>query len=61
MKKLRARRDSVRVAAILAELKQAAAGTDNLMPHIPKAVKACATIGEICDVLQSVMGQHENA
>ena len=43
----------------LAELKTAAQGTDNLMPPILKAVKALATLGEICDTLRGVFGEYE--
>ena len=45
----------------LAELKAAAQGDDNLMYPILKAVKALATLGEICDGLRSVFGEYESA
>jgi methylmalonyl-CoA mutase, N-terminal domain len=32
---------------------------ENLMPHIYNAVKAYATLGEICDGLRSVFGTYE--
>ena len=55
---LRARRDNAATTAALAALKNAAMGTDNLMPPILAAVKTYATLGEICDVLRSVFGEY---
>jgi methylmalonyl-CoA mutase N-terminal domain/subunit len=59
LKELRSSRDSGAVTQALAELKKAAEGTDNLMPPILKAVKALATLGEICDTLRGVFGEYE--
>ncbi len=56
MKALRQRRDSARVASTLARLKQAAAGDENTMPFILDAVRAYATLGEICDAFREVFG-----
>jgi len=56
---LRQTRDNAAVQQALAELKTAAASTDNLMPPILKAVKALATLGEICDTLRGVFGEYE--
>jgi methylmalonyl-CoA mutase N-terminal domain/subunit len=50
-------RDNKAVKEALAEVRQAAEGTDNLMPPILKAVKAYASVGEICDVLRDVFGE----
>jgi len=36
----------------------AARGNENLMPPIIDAVKAYATVGEICDRLREVWGEH---
>ncbi|MBW1857987.1 MAG: methylmalonyl-CoA mutase family protein [Deltaproteobacteria bacterium] len=52
-------RDNVRVKNILSELKNAAEGKDNLMPIILDAVKAYATLGEICDALRNVFGEYQ--
>ncbi len=52
-------RDDDEVTAALSALKDAAVGSENLMPYIITAVKAYATIGEICDVLREVFGTHE--
>ena len=56
---LRHRRDNGAVEQTLANLKQAARGTENLMPHILAAVKAYATTGEICHTLREVWGEYE--
>jgi methylmalonyl-CoA mutase N-terminal domain/subunit len=58
IKNVKARRDGDRVARVLGDLKQTAQGSDNLMPLIVEAVKAYATLGEICDVLRSVFGEY---
>jgi methylmalonyl-CoA mutase N-terminal domain/subunit len=59
LQELRSTRDNAAVQQALAELKTAAAGADNLMPPILKAVKALATLGEVCDTLRSVFGEYE--
>jgi len=56
---LKSSRDNAAVQQTLAELKTAAEGADNLMPPILKAVKALATLGEICDTLRGVFGEYE--
>jgi len=52
-------RDNAAVTQALAELKKAAEGDANLMPPILKAVKALATLGEVCDTLRAVFGEYE--
>ena len=54
----RARRDSAEVERALAELKRAAAGTENLMPPIVDAARACATEGEMIAAMQEVFGTY---
>ncbi len=54
--RLRARRDANAVAAALARLAQAAAADINTMPATIEAVRAYATLGEICDTLREVFG-----
>lgn len=56
---VKARRDQAAVDRALAGLRAAAAGTDNLMPPILAAVKAYATLQEICDVLRDVFGEYQ--
>ncbi len=55
---LRNGRDSFKMAGALQELQQAAASDDNLMPCLIEAVKAKATLGEICAALQEVFGTY---
>jgi len=59
LQELKNTRDNDAVQKTLAELKAAAEGADNLMPPILKAVKALATLGEICDTLRAVFGEYE--
>ena len=58
VKAVRARRDNTSVANRLAELKTAARGTENLMPHLLNCVKAYATEGEIMAALKEVFGAY---
>jgi methylmalonyl-CoA mutase N-terminal domain/subunit len=57
--KLRSDRSNDEVSRQLAALRKAARETDNLMPHMYSAVKAYATLGEICNSLRDVFGTHE--
>jgi methylmalonyl-CoA mutase N-terminal domain/subunit len=57
---LRQRRDASQAAATLERLHRAAQGQDNLMPYIQDCVEALCTVGEICDVLRSVFGEHRD-
>ncbi len=56
---LKASRDNRAVARALAGLKDAARGTDNVMPPILEASRAYATLGEMCDALREVWGEYE--
>ncbi|HSB72538.1 MAG TPA: methylmalonyl-CoA mutase family protein [Candidatus Methylomirabilis sp.] len=56
---LRAGRDRQRLRSALKHLGEAAAGTANLLPLILEAVRAYATIGEICDTLRTIFGVHQ--
>ena len=55
----RARRDNGAVANALETLKRAAQAGDNTMPATIEAVRAYATLGEICDALRDVYGLYE--
>ncbi|MGC2016915.1 MAG: methylmalonyl-CoA mutase family protein [Candidatus Acidiferrales bacterium] len=59
LRKLRAERSGQEVERRLDALRKAAAGDADLMPHIYDAVKAYATLGEICDALRDVFGIYE--
>ncbi len=56
---VRGSRDDGRVQQALQGMKTAAAGTENLMPRILDAVRAYATLGEMCDALREVWGEYE--
>jgi methylmalonyl-CoA mutase N-terminal domain/subunit len=43
----------------LDRLKRAAAGSENTMPALLDAVRAYATVGEMCDALRGVWGEYE--
>jgi methylmalonyl-CoA mutase N-terminal domain/subunit len=59
LSKLRADRSQSEVDRRLNALRKAAQGKDNLMPHLFDAVKAYATVGEVCDALREVFGTYE--
>jgi methylmalonyl-CoA mutase N-terminal domain/subunit len=54
--KLRAKRDSDEVLRSLALLKKAAEGADNVLYPMKEALRASATVGEVCDALREVWG-----
>ena len=56
---VRAERDNGAVRTALERLAAEAKGTGNLMPRILEAVKAEATLGEICDGLREVFGEYQ--
>jgi methylmalonyl-CoA mutase N-terminal domain/subunit len=58
LQRLRSRRDQGLVTDALSALKKTAEGKDNLMEPILRAVKAYATLGEICDALRQVFGEY---
>ncbi|MFF2732514.1 methylmalonyl-CoA mutase [Streptomyces sp. NPDC058008] len=55
---LRAGRDQPVVDAALTELKKAAGGTDNVLYPMKEALRARATVGEVCDALREVWGTY---
>jgi methylmalonyl-CoA mutase N-terminal domain/subunit len=55
---LRRERDNAQVERTLKVLGEETRGTGNLMYPIMEAVKAYATIGEICSVLREVFGEY---
>ena len=56
---LRRTRDTNRVARSLAAIREVALGKTNLMPSLLEAVRAYATLGEICDALRDAWGEYE--
>jgi methylmalonyl-CoA mutase N-terminal domain/subunit len=54
--RLRAERDNAEVDKHLATLKQAAEGNDNVLYPMKEALRARATVGEVCNALREVWG-----
>jgi methylmalonyl-CoA mutase N-terminal domain/subunit len=59
IKKIKKQRNENEVKAALLGLKKAAQSSENVMPHILKAVKNYATLGEITKVFKDVFGEFE--
>jgi methylmalonyl-CoA mutase N-terminal domain/subunit len=59
LERLKAARDSQLVRRTLDTLSATARTRDNLMPAILDAVRAYATVGEMCDALRSEWGEYE--
>jgi len=59
LQKLRRERDNGKVEKVLEKLHYMAEKDENLMPIIIDAVKAYATLGEICGVLRKIYGEHK--
>ncbi|MBD3215403.1 MAG: methylmalonyl-CoA mutase [Candidatus Lokiarchaeota archaeon] len=58
LKQIKKDRDNQAVEDALNDLKEAAEGTENLMPYIIKAVKTYASVGEIIGTLKQVFGTY---
>jgi methylmalonyl-CoA mutase N-terminal domain/subunit len=58
LKELKERRDNALVERRLEELKEAARGDENTMYPILEAVRAYATVQEICDAMKEVFGSY---
>jgi len=59
LQKLKRERNNRKVKQVLEKLHYATEKDENLMPTIIDAVKAYATIGEICDMLRKVYGEYK--
>ncbi|MFI8350404.1 methylmalonyl-CoA mutase [Streptomyces sp. NPDC085596] len=57
--RLRAERDGRAADAALVELREAAEGTANVLPPMKRALRARATLGEVCDTLRFVWGTYQ--
>jgi len=58
---LRAKRDTNKTQAAIAELERRAATKENLLPAILGAVEAYATVGEISDTLRRAFGEYRES
>jgi methylmalonyl-CoA mutase, N-terminal domain len=56
---LRSRRDAAAVVARLDDVRRAASGDANLLYPLREALRALATIGEVCDALRDVWGVYK--
>jgi methylmalonyl-CoA mutase N-terminal domain/subunit len=61
LRALREERDARQVARTLDALRAVAVGDGNVMPALVEAVKAYATIGEICRTLRELFGEYRAA
>jgi methylmalonyl-CoA mutase N-terminal domain/subunit len=59
LNKIKETRNQTDVDSCLMAIKQAAKGTDNLMPVVIEAVENYCTLGEISDTLRSVFGEYQ--
>jgi methylmalonyl-CoA mutase N-terminal domain/subunit len=55
---LRAERDGDAVAKLLEDVRAAARGSDNVLYPLREALRARATVGEVCDALRDVWGTY---
>lgn len=58
LKKFRASRDQAKWKAALDKLREVSKTNENVMPAVIEAVKAKATVGEICNVWRDVFGEY---
>ena len=56
---LRTRRDNAAVSGLLERVRDTARGSDNLLYPIRDALRARATIGEVCNVLRDEWGEYD--
>jgi len=61
LRALRAKRDTPRARAALAELQRCAGTSENLLPAVLAAVEAYATVGEISDAMRKVYGEYQES
>lgn len=59
LRKMRANRDTAKLKTVLENLRKVSLGNENVMPTVIEAVKANATIGEICNVWREVYGEYK--
>src|SRR5690242_10749508 len=59
LKKFKADRDQDLVGKRLQELRDAASGTENLLPFIRQALKDRCSMGEVCGAMRDVFGEYQ--
>ena len=60
VKRVKASRNQAEVKQRLDRLREAAKGTENVMPHILDCVRAYCSLGEMSDVFRSVFGEYHD-
>jgi methylmalonyl-CoA mutase N-terminal domain/subunit len=58
LKALKAERDGSRVRETLSGVREAALRGENMVEPVLEAVRAYATVGEMCQVLREIYGEH---
>lgn len=58
LRRFKEARDQERLSSVLKRVDEAARGNNNLVPILLQAVKAGATVGELCEVLRSIYGTY---
>ena len=59
LKKIKGERDNAKVSHCLDQLRQAARGTENLMPYLIEAAEAYTSLGEITETLKGEWGEYK--
>jgi methylmalonyl-CoA mutase N-terminal domain/subunit len=59
LKEFKANRDQAKVDERLEQLRNAARGTDNLLPFIKEALRDRASMGEVCGAMQDGFGKYQ--
>jgi methylmalonyl-CoA mutase N-terminal domain/subunit len=57
--RVRAERDAGEAEAALARVREAARGTENLLPSLREALRVRCTVGELCEVLREEFGMYD--
>jgi methylmalonyl-CoA mutase, N-terminal domain len=57
--RVRAERDADAVESALARVREAARGTENLLPPLRKALGSYCTVGELCEVMREEFGMYD--
>ena len=59
LKRFKEDRDASAVERRLEEIRQAARGSDNLLPVLRQALKDRCSLGEVCGAMRDVFGEYQ--
>jgi methylmalonyl-CoA mutase N-terminal domain/subunit len=59
LRQFKADRDQALVDQRLQEIREAAKGTDNLLPVLRQALKDRSSMGEVCGAMRDVFGEYQ--